>query len=213
MKISAVLLDLDGTLRDTRDAIYGALQHAIKVHTGQDVSRVDIKPHVHHHTAVHQEFASGVSEDQFTETYMNKVYDDLAHASLYEGVEQLLSTLQAGNYQLAIVTSATQDKTEDFLVQRGLADYFQVVVGMTADRRPKPAPDLLETALSKLRQQPASAIMVGDMVVDIQAAHAVGIPCIAVTHGFGSRDELRDADYLIDSLSELPALLEKLQNE
>lgn len=45
MKRKAVLLDLDGTLRGTRDAIYGAYQHAIKVHSGQTIEREAIKPH------------------------------------------------------------------------------------------------------------------------------------------------------------------------
>jgi HAD superfamily hydrolase (TIGR01662 family) len=212
MKIKAVLLDLDGTLRDTRDAIYGAYQHAIKTHSGRDVGRDEIKPHVHHHTVVHQAFASHVPTDDFTATYMDKVYKDLDDVGLYEGVEALLDDLQQAGYRLAIVTSATQDKTEQFLERRGLAGRFQAIVGMTPGWRPKPAPDLLQTALEKLGCKPSEAIMLGDMTVDIAAAHAAGMPCVAITHGFATQQELEvaGADYIIDSLGELQDLLNQL---
>jgi HAD superfamily hydrolase (TIGR01662 family) len=209
MKIKAVLLDLDGTLRDTRDAIYGAYQHAIKTHSGRDVGRDEIKPHVHHHMVVHQAFANHVPADDFTATYMDKVYKDLAEVELYEGVEALLDDLRQAGYQLAIVTSAAQDKTEQFLERRGLAGRFQAIVGMTPDRQPKPAPDLLQTALEQLSCKSSEAIMFGDMTVDIAAAHAAGMPCVAITHGFATRQELEGAgaDYIIDSLAKLPAIL------
>lgn len=213
MKIKAVLLDLDGTLRDTREAIYGAYQHAIKQHSGRNVGRGEIKPHVHHHTVVHQAFASHVPADVFTATYMDKVYQDLVDAKLYEGVEALLHNLQAAGYRLAIVTSATQDKTEQFLQRQGLAGWFQAIVGMTPDRQPKPAPDLLQAALNQLDCKPSEAIMLGDMTVDITAAHAAGLPCVAITHGFASRHELETAgaDYIIDSLMALPELIGNIE--
>lgn len=212
MTIKAVLLDLDGTLRDTRDAIYGAYQHAIKVHSGQHVDREQIKPHVHHHTVVHKAFGGTTPLDDFTATYMEKVYETMEDVQLYDGVNELLQALQLRGYKLAIVTSATQDKTEQFLQKLGLADNFQAIVGMTPERQPKPAPDLVEAALQQLGCTPEEAIMVGDMTVDIEAAHVAGMPCVAITHGFAPKDELEQAgaDYIIDSLAALPKLVAKL---
>lgn len=40
--------------------------------------------------------------------------------------------------------------------------------------------------------------MVGDRKFDIEGAHALGIPCIAVEYGYGNREEFEayDADFI-----------------
>ena len=53
------------------------------------------------------------------------------------------------------------------------------------------------------------AVMIGDRRFDVEGAHANGIPCIGVTWGIGSREELEaaGADTIIDDPLELdPAL-------
>ena len=52
--------------------------------------------------------------------------------------------------------------------------------------------------------------MVGDRVFDLVAAHAHGLPAIGVTWGIGTREELRDAERLIDAPDELPATVADL---
>lgn len=55
-----------------------------------------------------------------------------------------------------------------------------------------------------------NAVMVGDRYSDIEAAHDNEIPVVAFTQGFGSEEEIREADYKIGSLVELLPLLQKL---
>jgi len=212
-KLKAVLLDLDGTLRDTRDAIYAAYQQAIKAHTGRDATRDEIKPHVHHHSVVHKAFAGHISFEQFEETYAGFVDPAIDAARLYAGAESLLGRLRAEGYKIAIVTSASQQKTEKFLETLKIADKCDSIVGMNRERKPKPAPDLLEIALRELRCRPAEAIMVGDMVVDIQAAHAAGMRGVGITHGFATRAELAlaGAEIIIDTLAQLPAAIKEIE--
>ncbi len=55
------------------------------------------------------------------------------------------------------------------------------------------------------------AVMVGDRAHDVEGAHQHGMPCIGVTYGFGSRDELlaAGAEYIVNSAEDLKALLLK----
>lgn len=212
MKTSAVLFDLDGTLRDTKEVVYGAYQQAIRRHTGRDVTHEDIKPYSHHHTVVHKGFAAHVEFQDFENTYFDLVTAGIRAAKLFEGSETMLKDLQQRGLRLAVVTSARQTLTEEYLEALRLDGYFEVIVGMSAQFQPKPAPDLVQAALSQLNCQPSEAIMVGDTTADVQAAHAADVRCIGITHGFATKDELQQAgaDYLIDSLAELPALLKKI---
>jgi phosphoglycolate phosphatase-like HAD superfamily hydrolase len=56
--------------------------------------------------------------------------------------------------------------------------------------------------------------MIGDAVVDIEAAKSAQLASvIAITHGFGTRAELEaaEADHIIDSLLELPNLIDRIE--
>jgi phosphoglycolate phosphatase len=52
--------------------------------------------------------------------------------------------------------------------------------------------------------------MVGDSVNDVQAARAAGIPIVCVSYGYNEGRDPRtlECDLLIDSLAELPGLLQ-----
>ena len=48
-------------------------------------------------------------------------------------------------------------------------------------------------------------LMVGDTKFDIEGAHAVGIPCVAVTYGFGTPEDFKEynAEYIVDKAEEI----------
>jgi len=49
------------------------------------------------------------------------------------------------------------------------------------------------------------ALMVGDRRHDVEGAHANGVACLAVTYGFGTKEELRSAgaDWICERPTEL----------
>ena len=50
--------------------------------------------------------------------------------------------------------------------------------------------------------------MIGDRKFDIEGAHAIGIPCIAVEYGYGDRDEFEahSADYIAKTTEDVGKL-------
>ena len=50
--------------------------------------------------------------------------------------------------------------------------------------------------------------MIGDRKFDIEGAHAIGIPCIAVEYGYGDRDEFEahGADYIAKTTEDVKKL-------
>lgn len=208
-KPKAVLFDLDGTLRDTRESIYQAYEETLEVHTGRRPTREELKPHIHHHSAVHHALTPHIDYEYWLTTYREKLGDGFTDAPFYSGTEELLEKLRREGYALAVVTSADFDRTKDYLRYRGLDGYFAVVAAVRDGIRPKPEPDLIYDALTQLGLKPTEAVMIGDMVTDVQAAHTAGVPCIAVTHGFSSQSELEaaGADAVVSMLSEIPSLL------
>lgn len=56
-----------------------------------------------------------------------------------------------------------------------------------------PAPDILQAALDQSDVDPGRAIFVGDAVWDVRAAAKLDIPCIGLSCGGTSADELMDS--------------------
>ncbi len=210
-KPKAILFDLDGTLRDTKDLIYDAILHTLKLH-GTDLTRSDIEPYIHHHSVVYQQFLSHVPWDEFDAVYKKKLHELWDDVALFPHVLETIQSLSSESYRLAIVTSATQDGTETFLRTKGLEKFFESISGVRPGLEPKPAPDLVLDALNNLALPPEDTIMIGDMVADVEASGAAGVRCIGVAYGFADRNELMRAGAIrtIDSLTELQPYLQQL---
>ena len=58
---------------------------------------------------------------------------------------------------------------------------------------------------------PDQSLMIGDSVSDVKAARAAGFQIICMSYGYNHGLDIRDAhsDAVIDSMAELPGLLER----
>lgn len=73
----------------------------------------------------------------------------------------------------------------------GIADKFDVIIGLEDVTHAKPDPEPLLTALSRLGVEPAQAVYVGDTDIDMKTAAAAGVRGIGVTTGnFGAEQHL-----------------------
>src|SRR5436190_1437945 len=76
---------------------------------------------------------------------------------------------------------------EPLIAALGLAQHFEVIAGPEMGHHGETKTQTLARALELLGT--SDAIMVGDRRFDVEGAHANGIECIAVTWGFGTREE------------------------
>lgn len=207
--VRAILFDLDGTLRDTKDLIIDAYQHTVEQYTSRRPSLEELQPYIHHHSEIHRGLSGDVDYDAWLKTYRDKLDRGWMESPFFEHAERVLAELKMAGYRLAVVTSAEYERTIEYLSYRKIDHYFEVVVAMREGFRPKPAPDMMIEAMKQLGCTADETITIGDMITDAQAAQAAGIPFVGITHGFATRDELvaAGADYLIDSLAEFLTIL------
>ena len=213
-KLKAILFDLDGTLRDTRELIYSALDHAFTELGLPSPTVEELAPYVHHHSFVHKQFAPDVTLEDFEQVYGAKVEQMLPGVQLYEQAAETLEQLQAAGYKLAIVTAARS--APQGVQDHGIDTYLSTLVSARDITKHKPDPEGTKLALERLHVAPEEAIMVGDMPTDTQAGQAAGLlATVGVTHGLGSKEALQAAgtDYIIGSLGELPAVIKKIEQK
>ncbi|HIP53662.1 MAG TPA: phosphoglycolate phosphatase [Chromatiales bacterium] len=129
---------------------------------------------------------------------------------LYPGVKEGLAYLKKAGYRMGCVTNKAAQFTEPLLKDLGVYDDFAIVI--SGDTLPKKKPDPLPLlhAAEFFGVEPENALMIGDSVSDVKAARAAGFQIVCMSYGYNHGEDIRDAhpDAVIDSMAELPALLE-----
>jgi phosphoglycolate phosphatase len=194
-----VLLDLDGTLSDSEPGIMRSLQWACEVEgfpipTPEEVRSVIGPPFELGLPSI------GIPDDALTRviaTYRSR-YETIGlfENTLYEGVVDMLHAMRDAGLSLSIATAKPEGTARRILDHFGLTDLFDVIVGasLTPERRAKA--QVITHCLGLLGipvgipELLHDTIMVGDRDHDVTGALHNGMPCIGVTWGYGSPEEL-----------------------
>lgn len=111
------------------------------------------------------------------------------HTGPYPGIPELLSRMKAEGIKTAVVSNKP-DGAVKILADSLFPGGFDYTAGEKDGIRRKPAPDMLEAALSYLQIDKKDAVYVGDTEIDLETAKNTGLPCISVLWGFRDRDFL-----------------------
>jgi len=195
--IRAVLLDLDGTLVDTPQAIVDVTQATLAALGLRPADPQKIRDGIGLALpiALAELIGTGpVGAAEAVEIYRTlwrtHVTPRIPHL-LYPGVREGLIALKTAGLQLGVVTGKAQEGADATVVATGVAALFDVVLGYTSVPNPKPAPDLVHAALDKLGAPPAAAVLAGDSTLDLEMARRANVRSIAVTYGAQPESALR----------------------
>lgn len=206
-----VLLDLDGTLSDSEPGIRRSLQWACEqegfdIPTDAEIRRVIGPPFEIGLPMI------GIPDDaleRVIDTYRQRYATIGAYENtVYAGIEDLLDQLLAMGYVLAVATAKPEATAHPILDHFGLSERFTVRAGASLDGSRRTKAEVIDHALRELGISADPnlgdhVIMVGDRDHDVDGARAHGIPCIGVTWGYGSPDELLSAGAV--ALADTPA--------
>lgn len=127
-----------------------------------------------------------------------------------------LQKLEIDGYRMGLLSNAGDDQDVQQLARRfGIAKYFDFILTSAACSYRKPHRRIFELALSNWYFLPSEAVMVGDNLdADVRGAQSVGLLTVWISRRAGRRtdDQLSiQPDASLSSLSELPAILDRLQ--
>jgi phosphoglycolate phosphatase len=221
-RIDTVIFDLDGTLLDTledlTDSVNFAMeQYGLPVHSMEEVRRF-----VGNGVAklIQRAIPQGIENpryeqilDTFKQHYALHCEDK---TQAYDGILDMLAQLKTRGFRLAVVSNKFDGAVKK-LIRQYFGQYISVAIGESADVQKKPAPDTVYQALKELCADAESAVYVGDSEVDLTTAVNANMPCVSVTWGFRTRQQLLDAgakkEHMITTPQELLPLLEQLSQE
>lgn len=136
-------------------------------------------------------------------------------STMYPGALEGLTELREHNFILACVTNKPRRFTPPLLKAFKLEHYFEYLICGDDLAVKKPDPLVLQTILKKTQLSPLQAVMVGDSASDIKAAKSANMQSFCVSYGYhqgnlsGKGVDALGADYIIDSIAEVPQYLLK----
>jgi HAD superfamily hydrolase (TIGR01509 family) len=214
LKVKGILLDLDGTIVDSKEAYLEAVKTALTA-TGQkmvDTRMVTEIPKRLEQNLPINNIVKEVDAQKFLMAYLNAYYQSTAVKT--KPIPNISNTVQklAEKAKLAIITMryVSKKKIIEELEKFGLAKYFQCVITALDTRNPKPSSEALITCAEQLGIKTYECAVVGDSVVDIRAGKTAGAKTVAVLSGIFSRKELEreKPDLILESVNELPDFIE-----
>jgi len=194
-KMKSIIWDLDGTLMDTLQDLHEAVNHALSAYhlplrtleetrmsVGNGVRRLMILsvPGGEDNPQFEGIFA------EFKKYYLVHCQD---HTGLYPGIAETLKELKRRGVRMAVVSNKLQSGVDE-LYEVWFKDTIEVAIGERPEMRRKPAPDMVDYAISQLGIMKEDAIYIGDSDVDIATARNSGLPCISVLWGFRDKNFL-----------------------
>lgn len=234
MKIHGVLLDKDGTLFDYHQTWMPLNRLAAKIAArgddtvahnllqtgGWDPETNLVKSGSLIAAASNQEIAEAWGS-QVGGWDINELAEKITGLFTREGVHSavpvtnlpsLFQRLRADAYRLGVATSDSESSARAMLEKFGAAEFLDFISGYDSGFGTKPMPGMVHGFCDACGLTPDRTIMVGDNRHDVETGRNAGCAfTVGVLTGTSLQKDLIDvADHVIDSVADLPDLLNRL---
>ena len=206
MRSRSVLLDLDGTLVDSRAGIVASCSAALRAlgHDPDDAPDITIGPPLED---ILRTLLAAYGDDRIDEAAV-AYREHYGRAGLlgsepYPGIGAAIEEMRRAGLRIYLATSKRQVFARQILQNLNLAGLFDGIYGSVPGGSLDHKPELIAHILSDQDVSAVDSLMVGDRRHDIVGAHAAEMRSLGVLWGYGSRDELETAG--ADQLVEQPA--------
>jgi HAD superfamily hydrolase (TIGR01509 family) len=131
---------------------------------------------------------------------------------LFPTAKTTLQQLREMKLRLAVATSSVSASAFPFLERTRIRTFFEVIVAGDQVQRGKPHPDIYLQAAKKLGIAPGACLVIEDALAGVAAAKAANMRVAAIpdTRFVDPREYEKEADYVLGSLSEIPALVRRV---
>lgn len=206
-----IIFDFDGTIADTSHIITATMQTTMRemgleVASTEAIKKVIGLPLKDCFGNIYQ----GMNDEEMTrcaETYC-RIFDinkDSLTPALFPHVKETLCYLRRQGVTLSVDSSRSHCSLTELLERNDVRQLFSVIVGVDDVDQAKPHPEGVMRILEATGTQRETALLVGDMPVDMAMGRNAGIRTCAVTYGNSTKTELLESqpDFFIDSFDEL----------
>jgi len=209
LKVKGILLDLDGTIVDSKEAYLEAAKTALQI-LGQKPpekrTALEIPKRLEQNLPINGIVNGSVTD--FLNVYLKTYYSvTMEKTKPFPNVQATLEQLSQ-KMKLALITMRFVPKTQIIMELElfSLAKYFSHIITALDTHKPKPSPEALIKTVKALNVNMCDCVIVGDSVIDVRAGKTAGAKTVAVLSGLFSRAELalEHPDLILNDVTQLP---------
>ncbi|CAK0760651.1 phosphoglycolate phosphatase [Gammaproteobacteria bacterium] len=196
MSYRLIIFDWDGTLIDSEVHIVSCFQKAALDLELAPLSRATVRNIIGlglmESSVVLFPDSDNATRQAVIERYRYHYFlgSEPAPSSLFPGVEETLRHFHDSGYLLAVATGKSRRGLDRALRETNLGRFFHIT-RCADETKSKPDPLMLQEILEELDTASEYAVMVGDTEYDMEMAHNVAMPRIAMTYGVHEVERLR----------------------
>lgn len=206
-----VIFDVDGTLLEAHTVTVPAIHETLSAFGIEPPSEERIRatfglPVEEYEAWLAAQCPVDVADAVVAETNRRELECIARTGRLYPGVHAMLAALRHRGHRLATCSNASTAYLDAVLDAHDLRRYFDYVRCIGQGFADKAA--MTRDLMARCDARPA--IVVGDRAGDIAGARANNAFALGVTYGYGSPEEIADADACAATAAELPEAIERL---
>lgn len=213
-----VLFDCDGTLVDSADIIHATMVAAFReaglaeptLAATKSIIGLSLDIAIARLLDRPVDAECGRLAQRYKEHFIALRPETGAHEPLYDGIAELIGVLaERDDVLIGMVTGKSRRGVKRVLDAYGFERHF--VTARTADDCPsKPHPAMVLECCAETGIAPASTLVIGDAIYDMQMARNAGARAIGVSWGYHGRDSLfaNGADAVLGAPGDLLAYLD-----
>lgn len=190
-----ILFDLDGTITDSGEGIINCVIYALERFglpiPDRNSLRCFVGPPLHE-SFIKQGIPAERAEEAVAVYRERYVPTGMFENTPYPGIREVLESLKANGHTLYVASSKPEWMCVEILKHFELDQYFEQICGATMDTS-RTNKEAVIAYLMEQNGRPDNMVMVGDTKFDVLGAKFHGIPCVGVSWGYGTVDEMREA--------------------
>ena len=196
MTIRAILFDLDGTLIDQFEAIHRAFASTLKNMGLPEPSYDEVKKAVGGASEATMTKLIGQERAKEAVRKLRPIFEKemFNGLTLLPGAHEILEKCEEEKIKTAVLTNKHGPHARAACDHLKLSKYLQFTLGADDTEWKKPNPELTAFALEKLGVTNQETLYVGDSPFDYQTAQNASMPCILLSTGTHSMEELSKID-------------------
>jgi phosphoglycolate phosphatase len=219
-RFDTVIYDLDGTLIDSAKDMQVAVSRVLADHGLPAVTEDDVRIFMGQGSKVTMNKAFtkyGKTLDDEALSAVTKEFvryyeaDPVSHTSAFAGVSEVVQGFAKLGLKQGVCTNKFERPSRMILEHLKLMPPITDLAGADTFPVRKPDPRHILMLIERMGRTPDKAVMVGDSIHDVEAAHAAGLPAVLVSWGYTATPAYElGAEAVIERFDALPQALEKL---
>lgn len=219
-RFDTVLYDLDGTLIESAKDMQVAVSKVLADHGLPEATEADMRAFMGQGSKVTMDRAFikyGRKLDDAALSAVTREFvryyeaDPVSHTTAFPGVAEVVARFGRMGLKQGVCTNKFERPSRMILEHLKLMPPISDVAGADTFPVRKPDPKHILMLLERMGGSAERAVMVGDSIHDLEAAHAAGLPAVLVSWGYTDKpaSEL-GAEVVIQQFDALPRALEEI---